>query len=199
MVQRSCPEVQEQFARAAGAPSNGVESGNSHANLKDGWEVRLPPTRWQAAAQHELDAFYLNMLLPGLSLAFHAATLRRSANTIRNYRRRAEQVAASDPKFPSGVERLLVGMTAEDGLRMAQLRGGGQLPFWSKLAIGEYRNRGYSCRAIAKMFCCSERTVRNVTGRKWRDYSTCGGERLLTEFQRRPANRWHGRGILQVL
>ncbi len=81
-------------------------------------------------------------------------------------------------------------MRAEHGLQMARLRGKAQLPAWSRLAIGEYRNRGFTRREIAAAFHCSPGTVANVLQGKGSAYALFSGERRLTHAQQHPPGRW---------
>lgn len=77
---------------------------------------------------------------------------------------------------------------------MAQVRGRAQLPTWSRLAIGEYRNRGFSRREIADAFRCSPGTVANVLQGKGATYALFSGERRLTHAQQHPPGRWKRSG-----
>ncbi|WP_218821545.1 hypothetical protein, partial [Sphingobium sp. Z007] len=84
-------------------------------------------------------------------------------------------------------------MRAEHGLQMARVRGKAQLPAWSRLAIGEYRKRGFSRCEIATAFRCSLGTVANILQGKGTTYGLFSGERRLTQAQRQPPGRWKKR------
>ncbi|WP_254557606.1 hypothetical protein, partial [Salmonella enterica] len=62
---------------------------------------------------------------------------------------------------------------------------------WSRLAIAEYRKRGFSRRQIAAAFCCSIGTVANVLQGKGSSYEVFSFERRLTIFQANPPRRWN--------
>jgi len=106
--------------------------------------------------------FHAYMLLPGLSLAFHAAALCRSRTAVARYRTDARAAAKIDPDLTAAVDAMMKSISAEDGVRMAQMRGRAQLPYWSRIAMFEFRKRGYSRGWIARTFQCSSRTVTNV-------------------------------------
>jgi hypothetical protein len=163
---------------------------NPHSNLTVNvesarWKPILPPKK--GASRNE---FYASLLLPGLSLAFHAAALGRSRTSIATYRAAALEAARSDPSIMDGVTTAVGSLRAEDGLKMAQLRGGTQLPFWSRMAISEYCKRGFSRCEIAAAFHCSPGTVANVLQGKGSGYSALSGERRLTKAQRNPIGKW---------
>jgi len=163
---------------------------NSHT--KQRWEVE--PPRWQPIQPprrgEDRTAFHIHMLLPGLSTAFHAATLRRCRSSISNYRRQASVAAESDPVIRQGVNDAVSSLCPEHGLQMARIRGDAQLPHWARLAILDYRKRGFRLHQIAAAFRCSPGTVANVLRGKGRSYGVFSGERCLTACQRKPPNRW---------
>lgn len=163
---------------------------NSHAQAglsTDGarWQPTLPPRRGA-----DRTAFYAAMLLPGLSIAFHATSLARSRTAIRNYKAAAAAAARDDPAIMVAVEATIRQIRAEDGLAMARLRGKAQLPAWSRMAIAEFRHRGVPRRAIAAAFRCSPGTVANVLQGKGSTYALFSGERRLTLYQQQPPGRW---------
>lgn len=163
---------------------------SSHSNLAlrvDGerWLPVRPPKRGE-----DRTAFHGFMLLPGLSLSFYAATLGRSRAAVATYRAAAIEAARSDPAIMAAVDASVWAMRAEHGLHMAQIRGKAQLPHWSRLAIGEYRKRGFSRHEIATAFRCSRGTVANVLQGKGTAYAPLCGARRLTHAQRNPPNRW---------
>jgi hypothetical protein len=149
------------------------------------WQPVRPPKRGG-----DRTAFHAYMLLPGFSLAFHAAALGRSRSSLNVYRAAAIAAAQTDPAVLTAVDAAVRAMRAEDGLQMAHVRGRAQLPAWSRLAIGEYRNRGFSRREIADAFHCSHGTVANVLQGKGTTYALFSGERRLTHAQQNPPGRW---------
>jgi hypothetical protein len=102
------------------------------------------------------------MLLPGLSNAYHRAVLDRGSTSVREYRAEAQAAADRDPELRRDVSAAAALISPADGMLMARLRKQCQLPFWSRLAIVEYRKKGYTIPAIAAAFRCSPRTVTNV-------------------------------------
>jgi len=149
------------------------------------WQPVRLPKRGQ-----DRTAFHAFMLLPGLSLSFYAATLGRSRSSVSAYRVAALEAAQSDPAIMAAVDAAVWTMRAEHGLEMARVRGRAQLPAWSRLAIGEYRKRGFSRREIAAAFRCSTGTVANVLQGRGTAYGLFSGERRLTYAQCNPPGRW---------
>lgn len=149
------------------------------------WRPVRPPKRGEDRA-----AFNAFMLLPGLSLSFYAAALGRSRSSVSAYRAAAIEAAQSDPAIAAAVDAAVWAMRAEHGLQMARLRGKAQLPSWSRLAIGEFRKRGFTRREIAVAFRCSPGTVANVLQGKGTAYALFSGERRLTPAQQPPPGRW---------
>lgn len=149
------------------------------------WTPVAPPQRGR-----DRTAFHTYMLLPGLSVAFHSETLKRCRSSIANYRKQAVAEAALNPTIMEGVESALSELRPDHGMQMARIRGTAQLPYWARLAILEYRKRGFRLEQIAAMFCCSRGTVANVLHGKSRGYEVFSGERRLTLCQRQPPNRW---------
>ena len=130
------------------------------------------------------------MLFPGLSISFYAAVLGRSRSSVAAYRAAAIEAARSNPTIAVAVNAAVRGMRAEHGLQMARLRGSAQLPSWSRLAICEFRKRGFSRREIAAAFGCSLGTVANVLQGRGVSYAVFSGERRLTRAQHNPPGRW---------
>lgn len=151
----------------------------------DPWQPIRPPKRGE-----DPTAFHAQLLMPGFSLAFHAKALRRSRSSVATYRAAAIEAARSDPAIIAAIDAAVWAMRPEHGLQMAQVRGRAQLPAWSRLAMGEYRKRGFSRREIAAAFCCSPGTVANVLKGRGTTYALFSGERLLTKFQKHPPGRW---------
>ena len=152
------------------------------------WQPVRPPTR--GASEASRADFYAFMLLPGLSVSFHAATLGRSRSSIATYRRQAQEAAMRNPDISSLVLAQLSTLNAEAGLQMAQCRGAAQLPHWSLLAICEFRERGFSRRQIASAFRCSPGTVAHALQFRNRSYEPLSGARRLTAAQQRPPNQF---------
>lgn len=163
---------------------------NSHLeiHIESNWAPVLRPKR--GAHPEVIVAFWAYMLLPGFSIAFHAETLDRSCSSVASYRAAAKKAANDDPTIWILVKRMAGAITAEHGMQMAQRRGRAQLPFWSRLAMFDYRKRGLSRREIARNFCCSTATVTNVLQGKGRGYDPLTGERILTLAQKCPPARW---------
>jgi hypothetical protein len=155
----------------------------------DAWQPVLPPSQGgQGEAQRA--AFHVYMLLPGFSLAFHAATLHRSRSSISNYRADAAEAAYIDPKLHDAVYAAVQRIRPEHGLDMARLRVESQLPHWSRLAICYYRKLGMKRRQIAVTFNCSYATVANVLQGKGSAFNPLSGVRSLTSTQLNPPGRW---------
>ncbi len=152
------------------------------------WQPVRPPKRGK-----DRTAFHAFMLVPGFSLSFYAAALGRSRSSVAAYRAAAIEAARSDPAIMAAVDAAVWSMRAEHGLKMARLRGKAQLPAWSRLAIGEYRKRGFTRREIAAAFRCSPGTVANVLQGKGSAYALFSGERRLTQAQQHPPGRWQRR------
>ena len=169
---------------------------DSPPNCSDGatispWQPFRPPTR--GASEASRADFYAFMLLPGLTIAFHAATLGRSRSSIATYRRQAQEAATRNPDIAARVLAQLSALTADAGLEMARLRGRAQLPHFSLLAICEFRERGHSRRQIALDFRCSLGTVAHALQFRNRSYEPLSGARRLTTPQQRPPNQFKTR------
>lgn len=145
------------------------------------------------------EMFHVFMLLPGLSLAFYSEVLGRSRTSVSAYRAAALAAAEQQPAIVTSVESCVRNMTCEDGLAMARLRRRAHLPAWSRLAICEYRKRGYSRRDIATAFRCSPGTVANVLQGKGHAYAALSGDRQLTYAQNNPPGRWQRRVRLESI
>jgi hypothetical protein len=160
-----------------------IEVGNDQ-----GWQPVPPPKR-----NRERTEFHARMIMPGLSIAFHTVTLGRSRTSVAAYRASAIEAAKADPAILEAVQAQVTAMTPERGLHMAQMRGSAQLPFWSRLAISEYRKRGFSRSEIAAAFRCSLGTVANVLQGKGRAYGALSAERRLSHSQCAPPGQWRHR------
>lgn len=152
------------------------------------WQPIHPPCRGTNVETHV--AFHAYMLLPGFSIAFHAASLGRSRTSIATYRARAQQAALDNPAVREMINAQLCALRSEDGLQMAQLRGRAQLPHWSILAIAEYRARGLRRRELAAAFRCSRGTIAHALQWKNRGYDFMSGERRLSAAQLTPPGRF---------
>ena len=155
------------------------------------WQPVRPPTR--GASEASRADFYAYMLMPGLSIAFHAATLGRSRSSIATYRHQAQQAATRNPDIATKVLAQLSALNADAGLQMARLRGTAQLPHFSILAICEFRERGLSRRQIASDFRCSLGTVAHALQFRNRSYEPLSGARRLTTAQQRPPRQFKAR------
>ena len=163
-------------------------SGTSNTGL---WQPVRPPRR--GASDAAKAAFQAYILIPGLSVAFHAATLGRSRSSIAKYRRQAQEAAMRNPDISSLVLAQLNTLNAEAGLQMAQCRGAAQLPHWSLLAICDFRERGISRRQIASDFRCSLGTVAHTLQFRNRSYEPLSGARRLTKGQQGPPKQFKAR------
>ena len=163
-------------------------SGTSTTGL---WQPVRPPRR--GASDAAKAAFQAYMLVPGLSVSFHAATLGRSRSSIATYRRQAQKASMRNPDIADRVFAQLGSLDANAGLQMAQCRGAAQLPHWSLLAICEFRERGFSRRQIALDFRCSLGTVAHALQFRNRSYEPLSGARRLTKGQQRPPKQFKAR------
>ena len=143
-----------------------------------------PPKRGEDAM-----AFHAYMLVPGLSVAFHAETLDRSRSMVSLYLQRASEAAKQNPAVSLLTREIVGTLTPADGMRMAQLRGPAHLPYWSRLAICEWRKRGVSRNHIAENFHCSLSTVGNVLAGAGGGYVAMSGVRRLTQAQLNPIGK----------
>lgn len=132
---------------------------------KSEWRPRFPGEQG-----HEV-----MILLPGFSTSYWMRACGKCYSTIAAWKAKAQ---ADEDALRSAMSML----TSADGLAMARYRGPTQMPFWSRLAIAEYRKRGFRVREIAGAFECSERTVANVIGQA----CFLDPVRRLTEYQQRP-------------
>ena len=131
-------------------------------------------------------ALHVSLLLPGIAHAFHAHVLNRSLTSIRTLREEAKRAFEVDPDLRCAIDEIVRGLTPADGLLMSQLRGPCQLPFWSRLAIAQFRKDGHSILDLSEAFSCSPRTVLNVLRKS--DFTS--SERRLTRSQINPPNKF---------
>ena len=160
----------------------------SDDQLRQLWQPVPPPRR--GADDAAWADFHAYMLLPGFSIAFHAATLGRSRSSIATYRRQAQKAALADSGIGSLMLTQLSALSVDDGLQMARLRGRAQLPHYALLAICEFRERGLSRRQIASDFRCSPGTVAHALQFRNRSYEPLSGVRRLTATQQRPPRQF---------
>ena len=73
---------------------------------------------------------------------------------------------------------------------MAQRRGTAHLPFWSRLAIAEFRVRLGGPKEVARLFRCSVRTVQLILRTTPTAYDPLTGERRLSRTQAAPSRKW---------
>ncbi len=130
------------------------------------------------------------LLTPGFSAAYHSNALGVCASTISKSTRWAARCAAIDPQILLAIEENVASITTEDGLLMARRRGGGQLPFWSRLAIAEYKHTLGSTSAVASLFRCSPRTVQLAVKLRAASYDPLSGVRRLHPAQASPPGKW---------
>lgn len=84
-------------------------------------------------------------------------------------------------------------MTSEVALALARRRGNGQLPYWSRLAVLDYRKRGYSRAELAAIFRCGEKTVSRILNHQGWRHEWVTGKVRLTQGQRRPPAAGYGK------
>ena len=186
----SCPRIRPDQRRYHCVSSFDTVSESNGAGVATVvlWQPVRPPKRGSSEAARA--DFQASMLLPGLTIAFHAATLGRSRSAIAAYRRRAQEAASRNPDISHLILAQLSALSATDGLQMARLRGRAQLCHWSLLAIAEYRARGHSRREIADAFRCSPETIAHALQFRNRSYDPLSGVRRLTAMQQRPPKQF---------
>lgn len=121
------------------------------------WQPVLPPAKGR-----DRRTFHISMLLPGFTNAYHMHTLDRCQTSIAAYRAEALD---HEPELRAEVADQAARLSPEDGIVMAQMRGECWMPYWSRLAIVQFRKLGHSQVEIARAFQCSERTVFNIVNR----------------------------------
>ena len=107
---------------------------------------------------------------------------------------RQVKAAQADPTIMDIVRANVRAIGPEQGLAMALARGKSQMPYWSRLAIREYRKRGLSRAQIAAAFICSLGTVTNALQEHGRGYQPLSGERRLTPAQEALPGQWRKAG-----
>lgn len=156
--------------------------------VTDPWQPVPVPRR--GCGDDERLTFFAYMLAPGFTLVFHAQTLKRSLTSIANYRRAALKRAHRDPSVMVRAHAFVSTIRPEHGLSMAQARGPSQLPYWSRLAIGEFRKRGLTRSELASAFHCSRGTIANVLNGRGQGFDILSGVRRLTASQKIPSGMW---------
>ncbi len=150
----------------------------------------LPPSAWTPLELPHSEAdqplFHAYILAPGFSTAFHSAMLVKSAATICRYRRIAREALRANGSIRDLITEFVCSITPEIALAMAQKRGRTQMPYLSRLAVGEFLKRGVSRKEVARMFKCSVRTVSNIASGKGGGYAPFSGKRSLTQSQSKP-------------
>lgn len=147
-----------------------------------------PPKR--GSSDNDRTEFHAYMLLPGLSVGFHAATLRRCRTSVESYRRQAREAASQDALINELMITQLCELRVEDGLEMARLRGTARLPHYSLLAMIEFRARGMSRAQLAVAFCCSLGTVARTLKFQNYAYDPLSGMRRLSRSQEQPPGKF---------
>jgi hypothetical protein len=130
------------------------------------------------------------LLTPGFSHAYHQQALGVSDTTVAKYVQWSREVARIDLTILQSVRENVASITAEDGLMMAQRRGAAHLPWWSRLAIAEFRDRLMSTSEVASLFECSRRTVQLVLKTWPTAYDPLSGKRRLSRTQASPPGMW---------
>lgn len=131
------------------------------------------------------------MLMPGFTTAYWMQVHGRCYTTIAKWQAQAKCAAERDPELGPAVKAAMCAISPADGMYMARIRGPTQMPFWSRLAIVEYRKRGYGVTEIANAFRCAPRTVGNVVRRS----VFLSPQRVLTPYQRNPPAKRQGRTV----
>lgn len=135
----------------------------------------LGNARWQVPGRGDPA-----LAVPGFSTSYWVQVTGRSYSTVVRWKQEMARVT-----WGAEIAKLMTQIEPADGMLMARLRGSCQMPFWSRLAILEYRKRGFSAREIAAAFGCSPRTVFYLTQRT----IATNPERRLTPHQLNPPSK----------
>lgn len=150
----------------------------------------LPSTAWEpirpVTSGADQPLFHAYILASGFSTAFHAATLGKSTATICRYRRIARETLRTNGSIRDLITDFVCSITPEIALAMAQARGRAQMPYWSRLAVGEFLKRGLNRKEVARLFNCSVGTVANIVNGRGKAFAPLTGNRRLSEHQLRP-------------
>jgi hypothetical protein len=141
----------------------------------------LSLARWRPLSRGEAGHF-ATMLMAGFTTAYWMQVHGRCYTTIAKWRADAKRAAELDPELEPAARAAMSALSPADGMYMARIRGPSQMPFWSRLAVVEYRKHGYDLAEIAGAFCCAPRTVGNIVHRGM----FLSPHRALTEYQRNP-------------
>lgn len=139
---------------------------------------------------------WIYLLTPGFTLGYHQRVLKVSDITLRRHRNDAEVAQCADPTIARSVYENVSSITPEDGLAMAQRRGTAHLPYWSRLAMCEYRGRLPTAREVARLFRCSPTTVSNATTSTGGSFDIFSAARRLSPQQVHPAGQWRPRSSM---
>ena len=130
------------------------------------------------------------LLTPGFTLGYHQQVLGISGVTLDRHIKIAEAEQLADSTLTAAVNDNTSSITPEDGLAMAQRRGAAHLPYWSRLAICDFRARLGSANELAKLFRCSPATVTNVLTPGVGGFDFLSVQRRLSPQQECPAGQW---------
>ena len=130
------------------------------------------------------------LLTPGFPQTYHRQLFGVSDTTIAKYVAWSRDLAVTDPSIADVVGENAASITANDGLRFAQLRGSAHLPWWSRLAIAEFNHRLANTGEVAALFKCSRRTVQLALKNLPCSYDFMTGERRLSSTQQAPPGMW---------
>ena len=153
------------------------------------WQPTSPPVHGETDADI-IRAFHASILLPGLSRAFQAATLKRSLPSIAKYHQMARQAVLVDAEIMVLVRIMVGAIGPEEGLLMARQRGPAQLVHFSRQAICDFHKAGWCRKRLAEEFLCSIGTISNILAGNGKGYAPLSGERRLTAAQAAPSGRW---------
>jgi hypothetical protein len=147
------------------------------------WRPLILPPRLSAGA--DLRPLYVALLMDGFRTSYHMHVLGRSYDALSQYRRDAIEASKSDETLRRDALAGMSALTPSDGLYMARIRGDCQLPYWSRLAILDYRKQGYTLKEIGEAFICSPRNVVKVINQVYLIPVL-----KLTPAQRQPSGRF---------
>lgn len=149
------------------------------------WAPYRLPSRLSEAS----DDFYRWMLIPGLHPAFQAQALGRSLSFVREQRGRLRSGVENFEILQQQAYEEAAAFGPADGLVMARVRSRCQLPYWSRLALVDYRKEGVPIELLCSAFMCSPRAIHYVASRT--DFAN-----LLIPL---PNNRLHPPGMFKNL
>jgi hypothetical protein len=135
------------------------------------------------------------MLMQGFSRSYWSEALGCSTTTVSKWRARARAAAVLNPELQRAATEAMCALSPADGMYMARIRGRAQMPYWSRVAVVEYRKRGYGLAEIARAFRCATRTITNIIRRT----SFLMPDRVLTQYQESPPARRASNGATYLL